>query len=557
MRRIIFIVACLLTVSVLFAAFTEKQKVARSLVFKALGEKKITAEELNSYLKQIENGDTEADAVAAKISAAPAKKTVKNMSIGWRYDGSGIFKDATPPLEWAKGPGQNKNILWTTLIPSQGPSSVIVVGENIYFCGGNFDLLCFDKKKGKLLWMKQFSPYEAFTTEERTKWPAEMKKLDGLAADRDRIMKAFPSVLSDDIEKKIKEKNDIEKEMQKIFYAVDADRFPMSQEVGFATATPASDGQNIYVWNALGITASFTFEGKMNWIRNSRIGKAGQEHGYHSSPLVLGGKVIFNMKDYYALDAATGNPAWTLKFWDWGTFASPVPLKVGGVDCFMTGDGGIARVSDGKIVCKGKISHSSATPVIGDGHVMSLWSLLWSDASKAIQYYKLPVSADPNFTPQMKYKELPVIDKPFKETNNRTFPSAVAYNGLFYFATCLGEFYCFDIEKGEYVYKTMLDTEDIDNTGARPYTCGILASLCLVGENIFLTTNTGMTLVIPAGREFKIKAKNRILQLVDRSYRKNIPEGFISSAFFDGNQIFFRGEKYLYCIGEPGKPFAD
>ena len=110
---------------------------------------------------------------------AGAETPVKNVVTGWRGDGTGIFKDATPPLEWQKAAGLNKNILWASRIPITGFSSPVVAGQNIYFCGGNFDLLCFDKKKGKLLWVKQFSPYEAFTAEERAKWPANLKNLTG------------------------------------------------------------------------------------------------------------------------------------------------------------------------------------------------------------------------------------------------------------------------------------------------------------------------------------------------------------------------------------------
>ncbi len=484
---------------------------------------------------------------------AGAETADKKVYSGWRGDGTGIFKDATPPLEWQKGPGQNKNVVWVSRIPITGFSSPVVAGQNIYFCGGNFDLLCFDKKKGKLLWIKQFSPYEAFTAEERLKWAAELKKLDGLAESRDKVLKALPGSLSDELDRKLKEKDDIEKQMQAVYGAMDPDRFPVSQEDGFATATPCSDGENVYVWNALGITASFTLDGKLNWIRNSRVGKAGQEHGYHSSPLVSGGKVILNMKDYYALDAKTGAPAWTTKFWDWGTFASPVAVKIGGVECFMSGDGGIMRSSDGKIVCRGTVSHSSTSPVLGNGHVFQLWSLLWADAKKAIQYYKAPASADPGFSPQMKYVELPVIEKPFKETNDRNFPSPVFYDGLLYFVTALGEFYCYDPAKSEYVYKTLIDSEDFDNSGPRPYSCGLLSSLCVAGGRIYLTTNSGTTLVIEPGKKFKILSKNKILALVSRGYKKSTPEGFITSPYFDGNQIYFRGEKSLYCVGEPGK----
>lgn len=540
-------------------ALTDKQKEARSGVFKALGVKKITSEEMNVYLKEIDKGDVQAAAVTEKLLNAKQKPAGKKANIGWRYDGTGVFKDVTPPLEWNLTPtGSKKNIVWTNQIPSTGASSVIVVGPNLYVCGSNFDLMCFDKKKGKLLWIKQFSPYEALTAEERSKWAPEVKKLDELAQSRDGILKGFPGMPSADYENKVKEKEKLEKQMQMIFYKLDPDRYPMSQEDGFATATPASDGENIYVWNALGITACFTPEGNINWITNSRVGNVSQEHGFHSSPLLIDGKVILFMKDYYALNAETGEPVWQSKFWDL-EFASPVAIKIGGTDCFITGDGGLMRASDGKVICRGRVGHGAPTPVYGNGYIAHLYSLIWSDSKNVIYYYKMPSSPETGFTPQMKIKDLPALDKPYKETFDRMLPSPVIHEGLLYFMTVMGHIFCFDIEKGEYVYKTKLDEEEIAGSpnASRPYGCGVLASFCLANGHIFITTNIGTTFVLDVGRKFNIVKKNSIFQRIDRGWQKNVPEGIISSSFFEGNHIYYRGEKYLYCIGEPGKPFIE
>ena len=79
----------------------------------------------------------------------------------------------------------------------------------------------------------------------------------------------------------------------------------------------------------------------------------------------------------------------------------------------------------------------------------------------------------------------------------------------------------------------------------------VAASPTLIGDHIVIQDNQGTALVLEPGRAFKQVEKNRIGTEIDRwwpvpqqetvSYAPPVP---------DGDRLYIRGERYLYCIGE-------
>src|ERR1043165_6159884 len=69
----------------------------------------------------------------------------------WRYDGSGIAPEKKAPVKWST----NENISWRAELPGPGNSSPIVWGNKVLITqadGEKRDVMCFDRKSGKLLW---------------------------------------------------------------------------------------------------------------------------------------------------------------------------------------------------------------------------------------------------------------------------------------------------------------------------------------------------------------------------------------------------------------------
>jgi outer membrane protein assembly factor BamB len=153
---------------------------------------------------------------------------------GWRGprgDGTSIEKEL--PTQW----GLDKNILWKTQIPGKGYSSP-VVWENYVFVTSSDpnkqerQLLCLDALSGKILWQQD-------------------------------VIKA---------------------PLEKIH-----------PENSYASSTPATDGQKVYLAFLDGkdiVAAAYDFTGKQVWL--SRPGKFSGQHGFAASPVLYDGQVILN-----------------------------------------------------------------------------------------------------------------------------------------------------------------------------------------------------------------------------------------------------------------------
>jgi outer membrane protein assembly factor BamB len=71
----------------------------------------------------------------------------------WRYDGTGIAPERNAPVKWTK----TDNVRWRAELPAPGNGSPIVWGDKIFLTqatGPKRELMCLDRKDGKVLWRK-------------------------------------------------------------------------------------------------------------------------------------------------------------------------------------------------------------------------------------------------------------------------------------------------------------------------------------------------------------------------------------------------------------------
>ncbi|HEY0548935.1 MAG TPA: PQQ-binding-like beta-propeller repeat protein [Verrucomicrobiae bacterium] len=69
----------------------------------------------------------------------------------WRYDGTGISPERNVPIKWSK----TENVRWRTPLPEPGNSSPVIWEEKIFVTqplDTKRELLCLDRKDGKILW---------------------------------------------------------------------------------------------------------------------------------------------------------------------------------------------------------------------------------------------------------------------------------------------------------------------------------------------------------------------------------------------------------------------
>ncbi len=174
---------------------------------------------------------------------------------GWRGPrGDGSSAEVQVPLRWSA----TSNIVWQTVLPGAGHSSPIVWGDRVFTVTAiaeteGRDLLCLDRKTGKILWQQ--------------------------------------TVITSPLEKKHKLNS-------------------------HASSTPVTDGKLIYVAFLdvqEMVVAAYDFTGQQKWL--ARPGTFKSVHGFCSSPVLYKDKVIVNGDhdgDSYivALDRATGKTVW-------------------------------------------------------------------------------------------------------------------------------------------------------------------------------------------------------------------------------------------------------
>jgi outer membrane protein assembly factor BamB len=101
--------------------------------------------------------------------------------------GQGHSGEKGLPVEW----NVKRNIAWKVAIDAEGHSSPIVIGDRVFLTGttgkgGSCRVLCFDRKKGALLWNK-----EAMRQELRNKNPRNSYATPTPAADAKRVYAVF------------------------------------------------------------------------------------------------------------------------------------------------------------------------------------------------------------------------------------------------------------------------------------------------------------------------------------------------------------------------------
>src|SRR3982751_4266903 len=92
----------------------------------------------------------------------------------WRF---AAYLEPAGPVSY-----ETKNIAWMTKLTGRSMSQPIVVGDRIFLGSGMTDLLCIDKKTGKILWLRSNTPWDAMTDEQRAAIPGLTEKVGPLVS---------------------------------------------------------------------------------------------------------------------------------------------------------------------------------------------------------------------------------------------------------------------------------------------------------------------------------------------------------------------------------------
>jgi outer membrane protein assembly factor BamB len=455
--------------------------------------------------------------VVAALLTVGALNTRAGEGIGWRTDGSGCYPNAQPPVEWSP----TKNVVWRTPMPGYGVSHPVLLGQRVFICSEPATLLCLDRKDGTILWQKTSTYAELeIAPEVRAQLEVELVEMAKLARKQSAIQKEMDvlhrslnkeKAAREEVEQKLrpfrKRIEEVTKEKQKLTVAVRYTQPGIHSVAGYSAPTPVTNGKDVVVAFGNGLVACFDLDGDRKWLKLVEHSNAAYAHG--GSPVLADGKVIIHFTDLVALDLKTGAESWRLK--QPTRHGTPLVTRIGDVEVILTPNGALVRARDGKLLADRLGSCGANSPVLRDGIVYYVHG-----AANAV---RLPESA-------AEPVKIPVLWKGNAKGGGYWFSSPVVFEGLLYAASDQGFLTVLEAATGKVVYVERL------NLGGSTY-----PSISQAGKYIYVSSDTGATVVLEPGREYKEVARNQL-------------ETFRSSLVFEGRRLYIRTAKHLYCIGE-------
>jgi outer membrane protein assembly factor BamB len=318
-------------------------------------------------------------------------------------NGSGVTADAASPIEWS----DDKNIAWKIDLPGPGSSCPIVVGDKVILtCWTGYGLsreepgdqanlkrmvLCYDRETGKELW----------TAEDPAKLPED--KYEGMFA-----------------------------------------------EHGYASHTPTSDGERVYVYFGRSGALAYDMDGKELWQTDCGDGFGASDWGSAASPVVVDDVLVCSAtaesSALIGLDKKTGKELWRYGEEGWnGCWGTPIVVEANGRKelVYSAPEKLIALdPATGKLLwhCTGSETNSiTASVVAHDGVVYFIGN---RGASLAVKAGGEGDVTDTNIV--------------WRENLQGSIPSPIYHDGRIY-GVGRGGMLCFDAATGERVYQARLN----------------------------------------------------------------------------------------------------
>lgn len=422
-------------------------------------------------------------------------------------NGAGISPcGQTPPIQWS----ETRNLRWKVDLPGPGSSSPIVVGDRVFVtCWSGYavdrgnpgqqedlrrHLLCFDRDTGKTLWNKSVA-----------------------------------AVLPED------------------------QYGGMFAQHGYASHTPVSDGERVYVFFGKTGALAFDLDGNQLWQTSLGTGSDPRGWGSASSPILYNDLLIVTAsaesESLAALNKLTGEIVWKKQASGFsGTWSTPilVPVDESRTDLVLA----VAyefwgfNPETGKLrwYCESLDSDSMCgSPILNNGVIYAIDGR--SGGSVAV---KSGGDGDCTATHRL-----------WAGTDRGRISTPVCHEGrLHWIANGIAN--CLDAETGEEIYQARLERSSqaaapavsesqgsgrggfgqgrggFGGMGGSDYSSPVVA-----GDKMYFVSRSGDMYVIQLGSDFKQLALNHF---------GGEPADFSATPAISGDHLFIRSSKSLYCV---------
>lgn len=389
-------------------------------------------------------------------------------------DGSGVASQQAVCTKWS----ESENLLWRTELPGPGTSSPIVVGDLVL-------LTCYSGYG--------VDPEAPGNPEDLVRHVVAVRRDDGRIAWQQRVAPQQPAQAFEGFLK----------------------------EHGFASSTPASDGQRLYCFFGRDGVYGFDLAGRQLWRADVGSGKNGW--GSASSPVVYGRLVIVNAfvesRSLIALDGRTGQEVWRVEGLR-RTWSTPLVARTadGQDELVVSMQGEIWGVdpATGERLwkCQGIDDYVCPSPVAAEGVAY----VIGGRRGQAIAV-RLGGRGDVD--------ESHVL---WRAAAGSNVPSPVLVDGHLYWVNHRGIAHCLDAETGQVVYRERARAPG-----------GVYASMLAAGGHLFAVTRRDGTIVLPAVPTFEVVGQN--------AFSPDETLFNASPAVADGT-LYLRSNQALYAVAE-------
>ena len=297
----------------------------------------------------------------------------------------------------------------------------------------------------------------------------------------------------------------------------------------WASYSPVTDGEHVFAYFGSHGLYCYDMQGKLIWDKDFGDMTIKNAWGEGSSPALYKDKIVVTWDHegqsfIIALDKSTGKELWKTDRDEGTSWATPLIVESNGKPQVITNATNKIRsydLADGKLLWEssGMTQNVIPSPVTAKGMVYVMSGYM----GNALQAIRLS-EAKGNIAGSKALAWKLDKDTPY-------IPSPLLYDDILYFMSGMGgnSISCVNAGTGEAYYSN----QRLKGIGSLLYASPVLAD-----GKIYITSRNGSTVVIKQGPQFEVLATNKL------------DDCFSASPVIVDNELFLRGDKYLYCITE-------